>query len=66
MDVRTVGMKLTYWKDSIGVEERTTLEDCLDIAEHHGMARSEANRLLHDSAIGEVSLPGIRLWTEEK
>jgi hypothetical protein len=59
-------MKLVYYTNRNGKEEKITFDECIKYAELYGMKKSKAIRLLHDECIGEIDLgSGGRFWTEE-
>jgi CO dehydrogenase/acetyl-CoA synthase gamma subunit (corrinoid Fe-S protein) len=58
-------MKLVYYKSDGVLEQKTTLDDCLNIAERRGVSRNEARGKLLDPNIGEIVIGHVRLWSEE-
>jgi hypothetical protein len=65
--VTMIGSKiqLDFYKQAEGFdEEKTTLHDCITIAERYGMSRAEANIKLRTDG-GEIVFEKIRLWSEE-
>ena len=63
--VRRELMKLVYYKSDGVMEQKTTLDNCLNIAERRGINRDEAREKLLNPNIGEVVIGHIRLWSEE-